>query len=259
LPTATSVASRSIDQSASRSLTPAGARSQTPGGAHSQISTGAMFTKKEILINKLQFDRALTTEDHSAGLRVYYQRYEAVLAARLSYENLRKAGNWDANFIPTTVDFYELVTSRSMWYKQYRLFEQVSRYPRMIKWLKESEDSATNSELWGFDRDIYQWAHLARFLKHDGKPLEDSEDESDEEKANAKKKKTHKKAKPASSSRERSESESEKKKTQKKANTRNRSRAKAKAASASGEESEVETASAKKSYKKNVASGSRKR
>ena len=113
----------------------------------------------------------------------------------MNYENIRRAGEWDASFFPTTVDFYELVTSRSMWYKQYKFFEQVSRYPQMIKWLKESEDSPTNSELWGFDQDIYQWAHLEQFLKHDGKPLEVSEDESDEAKAQTKKKKTHKKVK----------------------------------------------------------------
>jgi hypothetical protein len=211
----------------------------------------------------------LTVEDPSAGIRVYYKRYEAVLAARLKYDKLHKAGDWDAPFFPTTVDFFQLVTSRSMWYKQYKLFEQVSRYPQMIEWLKESEHSPTNSELWGFDRDIYQWAHLEHFLKCDGKPLEGSEDESDGAKAQVKKKKTHKKvnvekkgkikAKAALSSEGESESEVEKKKTQKKANMKDKGKARARAASPTGGESELESASAQKSHKKNVASGSRRR
>jgi hypothetical protein len=150
-----------------------------------------------------------------------------------------------------------------MWYSHYKNFEKVSRYPQMIKWLNETEDAIADIKLWGFECDVYQWAHLEGFLKRDGKLLEDSEDESEEAKAQVKKKKTHKKvntkgkakAKVASSSGEKSGSELESAEKPRKKNTKG----KAKAASPSGEESEFESASVQKSRKKNVASGSRRR
>ena len=195
------------------------------------------------------------TEDTSGGIRFYYKRYLAVLAATLKFNELQKAGKWDAPFIPTILDFAQIVTSKTMWYSNYRNFEKVSRYPQMIDWLNETEDAVSDVELWGFECETYQWAHFDRFLKRDGKPLGDSEDESEEEKVQVKKKKTHKKvdakdkgkakAKEALSKEETSESESESaQKSQKKG--------KEKAASQSGEDS----ASVQKSRKK---SGSRKR
>jgi len=94
---------------------------------------------------------ALTTQEQGCGIRVYYKRYEAVLAAQLKYEKIRKLGDWDALFMPTQNDFYQLVTSRSMWYKHYKLFEQMPRYPQLIDWLKESDNAQSNIEIWGFD------------------------------------------------------------------------------------------------------------
>ncbi len=184
-------------------------------------------TKGQTLIKKLEFDISLTTQDQGAGIHIYYKCYEAVLAAILKYESLRKAGNWDGTFTPTQIDFVQLVTSKSMWYKQYKLFDQVSRYPQIIEWLRESKDTISNVELWGFECDVYQWAHLEAFLKHGGKPVEDSEDGSDGVKTVVKKKKTHKKiknkgkvkAKAVSSSEDASESENAQKSQKKTSGT----------------------------------------
>jgi hypothetical protein len=52
-----------------------------------------------------------------------------------------------------------------MWYPHYRHFEKVTRYPQMIKWLNETEDAIADIKLWGFECDVYQWAHLEGFLK----------------------------------------------------------------------------------------------
>src|SRR6266545_1991871 len=164
--------------------------STIPGSSLAQPSH--IPTKGQTLIKKLEFDISLTTQDQGAGIRIYYKHYNAVLAAILKYESLRKAGNCDGLFTPTHIDFVQLVTSKSMWYKQYKLFDQVSRYPQIIELLGESEDRLTDIELWGFEHDIYQWTHLEGFLKRDGKPLKDSESESDSEKVQMKKK-THKK------------------------------------------------------------------
>src|SRR6266702_773013 len=116
---AASVASRSISHSASHSVC-----SQTPAGA--------IHTKTETLIDKLDFDRSLIPDDPSAGIRCYYQCYKAVLAATLKYEKMHKSKDWDASFIPTTNDIINIVTSRTMWYSHYKLFEKVSRYTQMM-------------------------------------------------------------------------------------------------------------------------------
>jgi len=137
--------------------------------------------------------------------------------------------------MPTQNDFYQLVTSRSMWYKHYKLFEQMPRYPHLIAWLKESDNAQSNIEIWGFDRDLYQWSHLDAFLKRGGKPLEISGSESDEVK------------------------EQKKKKTHKKVIVKDKGKAKAKEPSSSEEDEDEEEEEVQKSRKKNIASGSRKR
>jgi len=102
----------------------------------------------------------LIPDDPSAGIRYYYQRYKAVLAATLKYEKMHKSKDWDASFIPTTNDIINIVTSRTMWYSHYKLFEKVSRYTQMMDWLNETDDAPADIELWGFESGVYQWAHL---------------------------------------------------------------------------------------------------
>jgi hypothetical protein len=136
----------------------------------------------------------LTTQDQAVGVRVYYQRYEAVLAAQKKFEKLHKAGKWDASFHPTQDNFIALVTSRSMWYNFYKKnFEKLPCYEAMREWLLETSE-ATDLEIWGFERTLYQWGHLQDYFARDGKLLEVEEDESDDDKPQ-KKKKTHKKVK----------------------------------------------------------------
>jgi hypothetical protein len=203
-------------------------RSQTPAAA-----AAATLDKTETLINKLDFDRSLISDDPAAGIRLYYKRYKAVLAATLKYEGMHKSKDWDASFIPTTIDIIKIVTSRTMWYSHYKMFEKVSRYPELVEWLDETEDAPGDVELWGFESEVYQWGHLQAFIKRDGEPLEDS----DGKKVPAKKKKTHKKAK-----------------------TKTKGKSRARAASSSEEEtgSDEEAEPVQKSKKK-VASGSSRR
>jgi hypothetical protein len=137
----------------------------------------------------------LTTQDQAAGVRVYYQRYEAVLAAQEKFEKLHRAGKWDASFHPTQNDFIDLVTSRTMWYNFYKKnFDQVKRYPVMQEWLRETSEALTDIEIWGFEQKLYQWGHLQDYFARDGKPLEVEEYKSDDNKPQ-KKKKIHKKVK----------------------------------------------------------------
>ena len=124
------MASQSISLSTSRSQTPMSVFplqvSAIPGStipAKSSALSNIIPTKTEALIKKLEFDVLLTTQDQGAGIHIYYKHYKAVLAAILMYESLRKAGNWDGLFTPTHIDFVQLVTSKSIWYKQYKLFD----------------------------------------------------------------------------------------------------------------------------------------
>jgi hypothetical protein len=216
-----SVASRSISHSATRSV-----RSQTPAAA--------TLDKTETLINKLDFDRSLIPDDSAAVIRLYYIHYKAVLVATLKYEGMHKSKAWDASFIPTTIDIIKIVTSRTMSYSHYKMFEKVSHYPELMEWLDETEEAPGDVELWGFECEVYQWGHLQAFIKRDGEPLEDS----DGEKVPAKKKKSHKKA-----------------------GTRTKGKSRARAASPSGGESgsDEEAEPVHKSSKKKVASGSCRR
>ena len=97
-------------------------------------------SKHEILIETLDFDRALTMLDQSVGIRVYYQRYQAVFAAQAKFTKLHRAEKWDAPFVPTQNDFIALVTSRTMWYNKYKKnFEQAKHYPQMEECIKVAQ------------------------------------------------------------------------------------------------------------------------
>ena len=136
----------------------------------------------------------MTTLDQGAGVRVYYQRYKAVLAAQVKFSKLQKAGEWDASFIPTQNDFIGLVTSHTMWYNDYKKnFEQAERYPEMIEWLQDSLEALSDIEIWGFEQKVYQWSHLQAYFACDGKVWKESEDGSKVKTANARK--GHKKVK----------------------------------------------------------------
>ena len=151
-------------------------------------------SNRDTLIEKLDFDLALTTLDEGVGIHIYYQRYKAVLAAQVKFAKLQKAGQWDASFIPTQNDFVSLVTSRTMWYNDYRKnFERAERYPEMIEWLEESSEALPDIEIWGFEQRLYQWSHLQAYFARDGKPWEESEGGSNVKRTNVKK--AHKKVK----------------------------------------------------------------
>ena len=147
-PTITSVASRSISHSASHSHTPSRAPTVPP--------LEATTSKCDILIQKLDFDLALAILNLGVGIHIYHQHYKAVLAAQVKSAKLQKAGQWDASFIPTQNDFISLVTSRTMWYNDYRKnFEQAEHYPEMIEWLQEFSEALSDLEIWGFKQKIY--------------------------------------------------------------------------------------------------------
>ena len=132
--------------------------------------------------------------DQGVGIHVYYQCYQAVLAAQAKFTKLHRAGKWDAPVVPTQNDFIALVTSHTMWYNEYKKnFEQAKRYPEMEEWLRESSRALTDIEIWGFEQKVYQWSHLQGYFARDGKPWEESEDESKVKEQKAKK--THKKSK----------------------------------------------------------------
>ena len=132
--------------------------------------------------------------DQGVGIHIDYQRYQAVLAAQAKFTKLHRAGKWDAPVVPTQNDFIALVTSHTMWYNEYKKnFEQAKRYPEMEEWLRESSWALTDIEIWGFKQKVYQWSHLQGYFARDGKPWEESEDESKVKKQKAKK--THKKSK----------------------------------------------------------------
>lgn len=188
-----SVAAPSISHSGSHSQTP----SIPASGPSAQLShiPNTTVPKSETLIIKLNFDRALTTQDQGVGIRVCYQCYTAILDAQQKYQKLYKAGKWNESFTPTQNDFINLVTSRTMWYEQYkRHFEQVERYSEMIEWLQESPDALSDMEIWGFERRIYQWSHLIGYFNREGAPFEYSEGGSEVESQQKKKKRVHRKA-----------------------------------------------------------------
>ncbi|KAF9001465.1 hypothetical protein BDQ17DRAFT_1327140 [Cyathus striatus] len=51
------------------------------------------------------------------------------------------------------------------WYENYSNFDKIADFPAMQSWLAEDEDSPTDLDLWGFERDYYTFLDLKRWLK----------------------------------------------------------------------------------------------
>ncbi|KAF8990911.1 hypothetical protein BDQ17DRAFT_1333189 [Cyathus striatus] len=117
----------------------------------------------EELIDVLKTPRDIL-ESTAPGLRVAYQRYLACIKAVSNHNTMDKNRTWPVAKA-TKKEIITVFVSSSAWYENYSNFDKIADFPAIQSWLAEDEDSPTDLDLWGFERDYYMFLDLKRWLK----------------------------------------------------------------------------------------------
>jgi hypothetical protein len=185
-----------------------------PAFETSKKSKGLVAAYRLELASILKVSPHLMNQEGKVPLNLAYERYKACNKAMQDYNKMKGAGAWPTSCPqPTATDIIEIFISKSMWHQYYvGLFSNISKYPDMVEWLEDGEDSPSSVDVWGFQKTSYSFADLKKWLVGQKSSLgADVEEEMDKkEKGKGGKKDKRKKAKKQSSSEE-SEPESKKK------------------------------------------------
>ncbi|KAF8984005.1 hypothetical protein BDQ17DRAFT_1336320 [Cyathus striatus] len=153
-----SIQSKSAGSSATNSR--AISRSHTP----SLVQRGGISEQHtEELIDVLKIPRDIL-ESTAPGLRVAYQRYLACINTVSDHNTMDKNRTWPVAKT-TKKEIITVFVSSSAWYENNSNFDKIADFPAMQSWLAEDEDSPTDLDLWGFERDYYMFLDLKRWLK----------------------------------------------------------------------------------------------
>ncbi|KAF9002695.1 hypothetical protein BDQ17DRAFT_1242905 [Cyathus striatus] len=127
------------------------------------LANGISEQHTEELIDVLKIPRDIL-ESTAPGLRVAYQRYLACIKVVSDHNTMDKNRTWPIAKA-TKKEIVMVFVSSSAWYENYSNFDKIADFPAMQSWLAEDEDSPTDLDLWGFERDYYTFLDLKRWLK----------------------------------------------------------------------------------------------
>jgi hypothetical protein len=149
-----------------RILTPA----STSEGLTSVLADMSLnLFKKDLMTH---FDIPFNLADHKdSSLYFAYQKYKTFLQANQTLAELCSSEEW-AGKKPSVTDLIEIFQSKSMWHSHHsKAFSRVSDYPEMVSWLEKKKDVASNIEVWGYEKALYNFKDLFAYL--DGKLKEE--------------------------------------------------------------------------------------
>ncbi|KAF8977539.1 hypothetical protein BDQ17DRAFT_1339177 [Cyathus striatus] len=128
-----------------------------------QSKGGISEQRTEELIDVLKIPRDILVST-APRLQVTYQRYLACIKANSDHNTMDKNRTWPVAKA-TKKEIVTVFVSSSAWYENYSNFDKIADFPAMQSWLAEDEDSPTDLDLWGFERDYYTFLDLKRWLK----------------------------------------------------------------------------------------------
>lgn len=172
----------------------------------SKRSKGLAAAYKLELASILKISPHLMNKEGKVPLTLAYERYKACNKAMQDFNKLKGAKTWPTTCPePTATDIIEIFISKSMWHQYYAaLFSNISKYPDMVEWLEDGEDRPSSVDVWGFQKTVYSFADLKKWVEEQKSSLaaDVGEQMNKKEKAKGKKKEKGKKAKKQSSSEE---------------------------------------------------------
>ena len=97
-------------------------------------------------------------------LRMAYQKYLAVIAAKKRISEMTLAGTWPLE-TPLQNQIIEIFISKSVWFKHYApFFPKLDRFPQMLKWLEGGDDAPADEATWGHFRTSYSFSDLKHYF-----------------------------------------------------------------------------------------------
>jgi hypothetical protein len=168
----------------SQSITPTGSTSSLPRdstpastseGLTSVLADMSLSPFKKDLMTRLDIPFNLANRKDSS-LHFAYQKYKAFPQANQTLAELCSSGEW-AGKKPSVTDLIEIFQSKSMWHSHHsKAFSRVSDYSEMVSWLEKKKDVASNIEVWGYEKVLYNFKDLFAYL--DGKLKEEGRSKS---------------------------------------------------------------------------------
>jgi len=128
------------------------------------------------------------------SLQLAYQKYQAFLRAERTYNDMVNNNTWTIQKL-IKVDLIELFVSKSYYHSHYKIyFSKVASYPDMKGWLEGIEGCSSDVDVWGIQKDSYNFTDLIAWLANGG-TLQVEEDEDYEYKEKKKRSKGKEKEK----------------------------------------------------------------
>jgi hypothetical protein len=121
---------------------------------------GPSTSFRDDLLHRLEIPVELL-DRNDKGLRFAYQKYKAHQQAVQRLEEMVANGTWEGKR-PVATDLIEIFISKTKW------FSQISQYPQMVLWLEQDENSPSDLEVWGIQKDQYSFPDLHAFLDNGG-------------------------------------------------------------------------------------------
>ncbi len=99
----------------------------------------------------------------SVSLRLGYQKFLAIAAAKKRIEEMINQGTWTLEK-PTEIDVIEIFVAKTVFYRSYADFGCLDHHSRLLKWLEGGEDAPSNFSIWRDAQRTPNFADLAKYL-----------------------------------------------------------------------------------------------
>src|ERR1700690_2458922 len=138
--------------------------SMGPIGTTSTKSSSTKSSSSEI-ISLLQISPALTSRPKVVDLRLAHSKYTAHLRAQSEMHRMISDGTWPLEPV-TMQDLIEIFVSKSVYHASYqKYFSKAQKYPQIIAWLLNDQDSPTSHDVFGLQKSVYTFKDLRALLE----------------------------------------------------------------------------------------------
>jgi hypothetical protein len=116
------------------------------------------------VITLLGISPGLTTRPKFVEIHLAYAKYLGVLDAQKEMQHMIADGTWTLRTLNSD-ELVEIFVSKSVWHANYtKLFPQVEKYPMLVKWLENGNDSPSGQEIFGVVKQCYNFKDLRMLL-----------------------------------------------------------------------------------------------
>jgi hypothetical protein len=132
----------------------------------------------ESLVAHLGIPQTLVSRSKLSDIRLAWSKYKGYLKAQADLFRMIKDGTWTLKK-PTSDELIEVFVSRSVWHDKYRkVFPMVVPASPLHHWLENDSDAPSNIDIFGEEKQLYNFKDLKRVLESQGK-VEEGKRESE--------------------------------------------------------------------------------